>query len=127
MELKLKFLEESVGEYLNLEVVKDFFKRIQKALIIKGKHYNVDFIKLKLFIKGHYWGNKPHSGGKYLQNIFDKVLVESITPTKYRNEKMNNSILKMAKILNRHMPNKHMKRCSMSLSGKEQIKGAMGG
>lgn len=82
------FLKENIGEYLHdLEVGKDFFDRIQKALIIKN--HTLDIIKVKFFCLSNDTIKKMKSQttdwGMYLQSLFlTKNLLSRIDKNFYK-------------------------------------------
>ena len=96
---------------------------------------NPGFIKFKHFTLlktlSREWEDKSQTRRKYLQKTHKGLLFKAHKEDlKLNDKKMNNLILKWAKVLNRHlikneiqMVNKHMKRCSISYMIRElQIK-----
>ena len=97
-----KLLEESIAKKLyDIELGHDFSDKAPKAQRKKSIRF---YKNLKLLcIKGHYWGTekRTHRMEEIIVKL-NKDLIPRIHNTHISQKKMNNSILKWAKYLNRY-------------------------
>ena len=137
----IKFLEENIGKTLSdINHSRILYDPPPRVLEIKAKINKWDIIKLKSFCTKKETISKvkrqPSEWKKIIANeATDKELISKIYKQflQLNSRKINDSIKKRAKELNRHfskkdieMANKHMKRCSTSLIIREmQIKTTM--
>uniref|UniRef100_A0A9L0RW82 Uncharacterized protein n=1 Tax=Equus caballus TaxID=9796 RepID=A0A9L0RW82_HORSE len=138
----MKILKENISSMLFDISLSTIFLNIRspQARETKGKIKNWDYIKLKIFFMAKETINKtkrqPNNWDKIFANhLSDKELIPKIYKEliQLNNKKMNNPIKKWAEEMNKHFSkedtqtaNRHMRRCSTSLSTREmQIKTKM--
>ena len=135
----IQLLEENIGKILSdINHSRILYDPSPRVMEIKAKMNKWDLIKLKSFCTTKETISKvkrQHSEWEKItaNEATDKELISKIYKQLMQLQKINDSIKKLAKELNRHfskediqMANKHMKRCSTSLIiGEMQIKTTM--